>query len=317
VLLVDDDRGEDFETKFEEAFLRLKVPTETWHKQTQGSPTGTDLRKYRVVFWHTGDSAGDVLNFNDIAAMKYFMDNGGNLLLTTLSGTYDLVSLDSTILPEYFHADTVGNFSWSFYGGVPGNKFSEGTVFRYSAQYSKPYVPLLTAVGGGEIAFTFANFGGRHEDSVCEVSYVSTHKSILLTFPVEFLLDNSPGYDPKDTLIARALVFFGDIITSVYDGRPFAQLPQNFELYQNYPIPFNPETQIEFSLSRASHVTIDVYNILGKRVRMLVDERLSSGHKVVTWDGKDDNGSDISSGIYLYRIVAGDFVESKKMVLLK
>jgi len=321
VLLVDDDRGEDFETKFEEAFLRLKVPTETWHKQTQGSPIGTDLRKYRVVFWHTGDSAGNVLNSNDIAAMKYFMDNGGNLLLTTLSGTYDLVNLDSTILPEYFHADTVGNYSWSFYAGVPGNEFSEGTVFRYSAEYSKPYVPLLTAVGGGEIAFTFA---ARYEDSVCGVSYVSTHKSILLTFPVEFLLDNSPGYDPKDTLIARALVFFGGIITSVYDGRPFAQLPQNFELYQNYPNPFNPATNISYTLrgtggsgGKPARTNLSIYNILGQRVKTLVDEVQIPSTYVVTWNGTDRFGRPVASGVYFYRLKRGDDSETKKMVLLK
>jgi len=321
VLIVDDDRGEDFETMYEEAFLRLKVPTETWHKQTQGSPTGTDLRKYRVVFWHTSDSAGNILNSNDIAAMKYFMDNGGNLLLTTLSGTYDLVSLDSTILPEYFHADTVGNHYCSFYAGVPGNEFSEGTVFRYSAQYRKPYVPLLTAVDGGEIAFTFA---GTYEDSICGVSYVSTHKSILLTFPVEFLLDDSPGYDPKDTLIARALVFFGGIITSVYDGRPFAQLPQNFELYQNYPNPFNPATNISYTLrgtggfgGKPARTNLSIYNILGQRVKTLVDEVQIPGTHVVSWNGTDRFGRRVGSGVYFYRLKRGDDSETKKMVLMK
>ncbi len=321
VLLVDDDRGEDFETKFEEAFLRLRVPTETWHKQTQDSPTGADLAKYSVVFWHTGYADSGVLDSNDIAAMKYFMDNGGNLLLTTLSGTYDLVSLDSTFLPEYFHADTVGNISWSRYGGVPGNEFSEGTVFRYDTQYGKPYVPLLTAVGGGEIAFTFAE---RYQDSVCGVSYVSTHKSILLTFPVEFLRDNATGYDPKDTLIARSLAFFGGIVTSVYDGRPFAQLPQNFELYQNYPNPFNPATNISYTLRSTGGIggapartNLAVYNVLGQRVKTLVDEVQIPGTHVVSWNGTDRFGRRVASGVYFYRLKRGDDSETKKMVLLK
>jgi len=322
VLLVDDDRGEDFETKFEEAFLRLKVPTETWHKQTQGSPTGTDLRKYRVVFWHTGDSAGDVLDSNDIAAMKYFMDNGGNLLLTTLSGTYDLVSLDSTILPEYFHADTAGNYSWSFYGGLSGNTFSEGTVFRYSAQYSKPYVPLLTAVGGGEVAFAFTNFGGRYQDSVCGVSYEGTHKSILLTFPVECLLDNSPGYDPKDTLITRAIKFLGG--SSMYDILTTPQLPRNFELHQNYPNPFNPATNISYTLrgtggsgGKPARTNLSIYNILGQRVKTLVDEVQIPSTYVVTWNGTDRFGRQVASGVYFYQLKRGGDSETKKMVLLK
>ncbi|MFQ6009174.1 MAG: FlgD immunoglobulin-like domain containing protein, partial [Candidatus Zixiibacteriota bacterium] len=94
-------------------------------------------------------------------------------------------------------------------------------------------------------------------------------------------------------------------------------LPAAFKLSQNYPNPFNPETRIEFTLPRASHVTIEIYNILGRKVKTLVNQRLSAGNKAVTWDGTDDDGSLVSSGVYLYRIKAGDFVEAKKMVLLK
>jgi len=95
------------------------------------------------------------------------------------------------------------------------------------------------------------------------------------------------------------------------------QLPDLFVLSQNYPNPFNPETRIEFALPRASHVKIEVFNILGQSVRTLVDERLSAGYKAVNWDSRDNHGVEISSGVYFYRITAGDFVESKKMLLLK
>jgi|GEM_PF-4842724 len=98
---------------------------------------------------------------------------------------------------------------------------------------------------------------------------------------------------------------------------PTSTLPQTYALNQNYPNPFNPETRIGFALPRASFVTLDVFNILGKRIRVLVSQRLSAGHKVIVWDGKNDNGSEVSSGMYLYRITAGEFVETKKMVLLK
>lgn len=96
-----------------------------------------------------------------------------------------------------------------------------------------------------------------------------------------------------------------------------SELPKHFELHQNYPNPFNPETRIEFSLPRRSFVTIKVYNIVGRRIRNLVNEELSAGHKVVTWDGRDDNEAVVSSGIYIYRIIADEFVQSKKMLLLK
>jgi hypothetical protein len=252
--------------------------------------------------------------------MKYFMDNGGTLLLTTLSGTYDLANLDSTFLPEYFHSNTFGDTSLSRYEGVPGNEFSEGTAFRYDASYGKPYVPLLTAVNGGEIAFTFI---GECEDLICGVSYVSTHKSILLTFPVEFLRNDLTEYDPTDTLIARALVFFGGMVTSV-DGRPFTQLPQNFELYQNYPNPFNPVTNISYTLrstggigGEPARTNLAIYNVLGQRVKTLVDEVQIPGTHVVSWNGTDHFGRRVASGVYFYRLERGDDSETKKMVLLK
>lgn len=93
--------------------------------------------------------------------------------------------------------------------------------------------------------------------------------------------------------------------------------PTSFALSQNYPNPFNPETRIEFSLPQNSFVTIDIFDILGKRIRRLVREWLSAGYKVVTWDGRNDDNQPVSSGVYIYRIVAGGFTESKKMVLLK
>jgi hypothetical protein len=95
------------------------------------------------------------------------------------------------------------------------------------------------------------------------------------------------------------------------------QLPKEFELSQNYPNPFNPATVIEYALPKSSDVKIKIYNILGQEVRNLVNERQEAGYKIIGWDGKDDQGREISSGIYFYRIVAGNFVKAKKMVLLK
>jgi hypothetical protein len=88
--------------------------------------------------------------------------------------------------------------------------------------------------------------------------------------------------------------------------------PNTFRLYQNYPNPFNPTTTIEFSIPKSEFVTLKVYNILGEEVAMLVSERLSAGKYKYDWDA-----GDLTSGVYLYRIQAGDYVESKKMVLLR
>ena len=93
--------------------------------------------------------------------------------------------------------------------------------------------------------------------------------------------------------------------------------PSNFVLFQNYPNPFNPTTNIEFLLPKSGHVKIEIYNIRGQKVKTLVDQYLKAGRKLVDWDGKDDNGNDVSSGIYFYRLQARDFCQTKKMVLLR
>jgi len=96
-----------------------------------------------------------------------------------------------------------------------------------------------------------------------------------------------------------------------------AILPTDFDLSQNYPNPFNPSTQIVFALPRPSSVTLTIYNMLGQVVRILASGRIAAGTWSVCWDGRSDRGIDVASGIYLYRITAGDFSATRKMVLLR
>jgi len=107
----------------------------------------------------------------------------------------------------------------------------------------------------------------------------------------------------------------------VDDGKE--SVPQAFELSQNYPNPFNPTTTIKFTLPSAGSgeeplpTALKIYNVLGELVRTLVDEPKSPGVHYEVWDGKDGQGNQVASGIYFYRLRAGQFTETKKMVLLK
>jgi hypothetical protein len=94
-------------------------------------------------------------------------------------------------------------------------------------------------------------------------------------------------------------------------------IPAKFQLSNNYPNPFNPETQIEYALPRNCQVNLIVYNVLGQKVRILVDEFQSAGYRTIHWDGKDDHGAEVASGIYFYWLKAVDFSETRKMILLK
>jgi flagellar hook assembly protein FlgD len=94
-------------------------------------------------------------------------------------------------------------------------------------------------------------------------------------------------------------------------------VPDGYQLKQNFSNPFNPTTTIEYSLPRRSRVTLQVYNMLGQKIRTLVDCEESAGSYTITWDGRNAAGEMVSTGVYLYRLQADDFVESKKMLLLK
>ncbi|MDP3024595.1 MAG: SBBP repeat-containing protein, partial [candidate division Zixibacteria bacterium] len=93
--------------------------------------------------------------------------------------------------------------------------------------------------------------------------------------------------------------------------------PSEFTLSQNYPNPFNQSTKIEFTLSHSGLVSLNIYDLLGRGIRTLVLENLTPGYKSVVWDGKDDKGNEVASGIYFYQLKVKDFSEAKKLVLLK
>lgn len=125
--------------------------------------------------------------------------------------------------------------------------------------------------------------------------------------PADFLVSESVlvGLDGK--LDAPARVEIGDL----------QPLPERFALDRNAPNPFNPATVIGYRLPEAGRVRLAIYNLLGQEVRVLVDEPMAAGSFTVTWDGTDELGRGVASGVYVYRIQAGGLTASRRMMLLK
>jgi len=94
-------------------------------------------------------------------------------------------------------------------------------------------------------------------------------------------------------------------------------LPEVFAIHQNYPNPFNPVTTLRYELPENNLVNITIYDILGREVRTMVNTTQDAGYKSVIWNATNDYGKPVSAGVYLYQIQAGDFIQTKKMVLLK
>ncbi len=94
-------------------------------------------------------------------------------------------------------------------------------------------------------------------------------------------------------------------------------VPTVFKLSQNYPNPFNPETTIKFQIPNSSFVRLEIYNISGQKIKTLLNEGKSAGFYTIKWDGTNNNGLKVNSGVYIYRIQAGKFTDVKKMIFLK
>jgi hypothetical protein len=96
------------------------------------------------------------------------------------------------------------------------------------------------------------------------------------------------------------------------------EIIQNFALFPNYPNPFNPRTVIPYQVSEKSRINIGVFNTLGERVKILVDHQSQlPGKYQVSWDGTNDQGQPVSSGIYFYRMEAGHFKMTRKMIYIR
>lgn len=109
----------------------------------------------------------------------------------------------------------------------------------------------------------------------------------------------------------------GELLLSAPLAVQVQALPTEYSLSQNYPNPFNPSTKIEFSVPETARLRLIIFNTAGQKVRTLVSEQLEPGRYVYEWDGRDENGNRVASGVYLYRLLGDGFVAERKLVFMK
>ena len=100
-------------------------------------------------------------------------------------------------------------------------------------------------------------------------------------------------------------------------GQQEQKLPNRFLISNAYPNPFNPTTTLRYDLPDDAMVTISIYDLMGRSIRLLVNRRQTAGYRFIQWDATNNLGEPVSAGMYLYTIQAGEFMQTKKMVLLK
>jgi hypothetical protein len=256
-----------------------------------------------VAYYPTGSA------FSDAACMTLALQEGG------------VVELDQFVLPG-----ACGGIEGTLSDGGTGAPVTSGTYFVVTVDSegflagASGYSDLSAAVNG-HYRLTGLRPGTYYVLALLaplSVSYRYAQWYGNISVPISVAL-NATKLDPPPNALP---VVVGEGMTSgvnlqfslptgISPGRS-AELPGTYSLSQNYPNPFNPSTSIEFSLPTAGPVTLTVYNVLGEEVARLVAVDLSAGTFTTVWDA-----TGLASGVYLYRLTAGEYVQTKKAVLIK
>jgi hypothetical protein len=210
-------------------------------------------------------------------------------------------------------------------------------VFNFSILCPQPGVPVLNEPANGavniplDLAYLLWEGVNRADLYHIELDDNDDFSSVVFAANTDKCYDQCTGLSPYTIYYWRVrgyhqLCGYGDWSTvwsfktgevSGIKNNDGKEQPHSFSLFQNYPNPFNLFTTIRFELPQPTFITIDIYNALGERIRTLVQEQLCAGSWAINWNGTDDNGMEIPSGIYIYRLHTLNYTASRKMMLIK
>jgi len=321
ILLVKDDVGSNYDTYYQTPLTTLNALYDTFNVLQQGSPSAGLLAQYPVVFWWTGNDSTTTLVPADTAAIKAFLDGGGKLFLTGQNIGQDIASKYPTFYANYLHASFVqASSGLIFLTGVDGDPIGKrsGDTLAVSggggAQNARSN-DVISPVGGAQASFMY-----RGTTNVAGISYSGTYKLAYFGFPAEAIDGSSTRYVQRDEIFRRILDWFGGTLgveessQEVFRYQPVAS---SFALGAFVPNPVSGEGGIDFSLPISTRMNLAVYNVSGQRIRTLVSGDRFAGRYWAHWDGKDNAGKQVASGVYLFRLQAGGFAQMRNVVVLR
>jgi len=186
-------------------------------------------------------------------------------------------------------------------------------------------LPPLSPAGAFDVRFAGDSFISEDEEAV--ISIQSSHYPLIIRADnlaegaeYQYVLTELLGEEEGETYLLRngqPVEIARPHVKTLKLGKMERLVPAEFRVHQNYPNPFNPNTTIKYDLPEAGPVTLEIYNLLGQRVRTLVSDHREAGYHQAPWDGTNDAGTKVGSGMFFYRLVAGDYTAVRKMLLLK
>ncbi|TFB09634.1 choice-of-anchor B family protein [Candidatus Marinimicrobia bacterium MT.SAG.3] len=315
VFLFDDDGGDEYETYFLSSLEELGLSASHRDLAVWGTQAVSQFGPVEepVIIWFTGDVDSGAISQEEEDSLIAFLDAGGNLFISGQNIVENL-SPSSSLLTDYLSVSYGGQSTTTIARGVEGNAVTGGLGLFALAGPGSPgnqsSLDILLPTGNADSAMLY----GRTGETVAAISVEdsqSGYKIFLTGFGFEGIVSGNNRLEDPIRLLANVLTWFGvEVITGI--NTEVAILPEEYILKQNYPNPFNPVTTIEFSLPTTGNTLLTIYNLRGEEVARLVDGTLSAGYNRIEW-----NATNYASGIYFYRLQAGDFVLTRKMVLLR
>ncbi len=277
-----------------------------------------NLNDYDAVYWILGDESTADESFSSVEQnlVKNYLENGGCLFVSGSEIGWDLSykgsSSDKSFYSNYLKAIFIADDSGSLVvKGVSGSSL-DGTAFNYAQVYEVGYPDEIGIYGGSSLCMEYSNNTGAGIQYKGKFgSSDKTGSLIYLGFPLETTANDSSF----NSVISKAENYFFTSVNSVSSNDIE---PLEFNLSQNYPNPFNPSTTIKYTVVKLynqkgdAFVQIMVYDLLGRKVAVLVNEKKQPGNYQVEF-----NAHNLPSGLYFYRLKTGNFISTKKMVLLK
>lgn len=307
ILLVADDMGWGNESHWETALANNGYSQMTWVTEDRGRPNLAMLSSYWAVLWTNANGNAFAFTGQDEMAIMDYLDGGGNLYLASMNFLSSRLSTGAFI-QDYLHitswTDDVGDL---YAYGVSGDAISDGMELHLVYGVPPTSADAFVATGPSEVNFTGTpgNVGLKVQEG--------DWKIVFHTFPFESVSFFEADYpNNRDTLLDRVLEWFGEA-AGVDDG-PIHRLA----IDHVSPNPFNPVTKIAFTVPEsAGRVTLTIHNVNGQVVRSLVDAEYPAGPADAVWDGMDDAGKGLATGIYFAKLSAGGADAFTKMTLLK
>ncbi len=313
VFIVDDDDSSTYESYYIDAVLADTLTYNLWETQTQGTPSVSVMTKFPrgIVIWFTGDSDSNSIDSTEATELLAHLNNGGKLFI---SGQDIIEENDSTDILNTLGIGFVQNVNSPVVRGESGSIIGNGLILvtGAGAAGNQTSRDQMVIVDSATTAQEFRYSSGA--TATAGISYQNGQsKAVILGFGFEAITDETR----RNTLFQRAIEFL-ETPVGIADPISDAGVPAKFRLYQNYPNPFNPTTTIRFDVPQQADVRLTIYNTLGQKVRILTDDRYATGTYEILWNGRDEFGNTVTSGIYFYKLeINGQFKDARKLMLLK